>query len=765
MFYSYDLSFDRASSLVHGLALTATNIEASAAGTRKNGSPLILATTESQFICGATNPFSSDFSSDFGGGAGYVVFTVNKFLRSSGTQTAFLTEPPTKFNIFTKAALTTSSEVAHIAVLHLAAALLRVLSSEATGLVLARPWHVIVAAKDPSAVRVVKAISKVAFHALDSEASSIGRALGHTLGAVSTQALQTLFKVVDMQHTASSQGAQILFKVASKIQSVASGEAVSSTRSFGKLLVWVIAEIPSVARGLPWHINAVSGEAPRLSFGGGNLFARAFGVLFGEGVAMLRGQAMLRGLSDPNVAGLTRAPGRVSTVADAEAAGLLKQTDVLRGTLDGQAMASRRQPGVVRGVLAPSFQAMQAAGAHFAGALATTGAQIAGLFTQHIIGRSLSILRTQSSSVSLSSVRTLLRSISVASSQSGRIVRGISTSVAALSGAAQALARAPGRLLGVAASSVAFLITVGLHFFLAKVVSPEVVSQRASFSATKGTTSPEEAAVARLRGKFLSAVGASVANLLRGLAAHIAAIGAQAISLTNAIRKIAFNIIWPEVLSALKGVSKAPATASPEATASVTRKGSNLGTAINAQVSALRRMTSKFLLAFISQALGIGGRGGSKVLRTTSSNIAAMFRSRGVVISTSQGQSVANVVYYHFFVAPWAYQQTSLLPPFGGPAEPPSFGPIDPADQTIFGFDWTSRAYPNDTIMSALVTCVPPFLPFLAGSLFINGNLVEVTVPPFPEPILPTIYSLRCTATFSSGRVSSFSIPVPVRTL
>jgi hypothetical protein len=134
-------------------------------------------------------------------------------------------------------------------------------------------------------------------------------------------------------------------------------------------------------------------------------------------------------------------------------------------------------------------------------------------------------------------------------------------------------------------------------------------------------------------------------------------------------------------------------------------------------------------------------------------------------------------------VATWAYQQTSLLPPSGGPAEPPSFGPIDPADQTIFAFDWSSRAYPNDAILSAVVTSVPSGLSFLTTP-FISGTLVEITVLPlYPlSPFnsdysseygggsskvvqLPATFSLRCTATFASGRVSSFSIPVPVRTL
>ena len=133
-------------------------------------------------------------------------------------------------------------------------------------------------------------------------------------------------------------------------------------------------------------------------------------------------------------------------------------------------------------------------------------------------------------------------------------------------------------------------------------------------------------------------------------------------------------------------------------------------------------------------------------------------------LGASQALVARVVTWYHLFVAPWAYQQTTLLPPSGGPAEPPSFGAIDPSDETTFAFDWSSRAYANDPIVAAAVVSVPPGMTFF-GPTFTTGSLVEVTVLPFSPPMVPATYQLRCTCTFASGRRSSFSIPVPIRNL
>lgn len=786
MFYTYDLSFDRTSSLSFSKALSASSSGTSAAVPRKNGVLLTVGATNPQIISGiiaSLNPFSPDFSIDFGssrgpfasdfsadfgsppvGIDGYVIVTVNKFIKVSAAQVSFLTEPPTHFHLNSQTAPAISSQIARLSTSHTGALLLAVLAGESLGLRVARPWHIIVAAQNPSTIRVIKAIVKVAFHTIDNEVSLVARALGHIVGTLSTQALQTLYRVTNKQHALSSQAAQVLSKVAGRIFSTASGQVALSRRSYGRALTWINAEVVLVARGQRWHVSVAAGGVPRLSFGGGNLFARAFGALSSEAVALQRGQAALRGLLESNAARIARAPGKVAASTDAEVSGLLKQPGSLHAAAHGQAVTSKRQSGLVRAVANASTLALRTAASHLGALSAAINAQVTALFTQRTVGRSLLLQRAQSGFVSVSSVRTLLRSISAGSPQAISLIRGMAKSTSVLSVEAAALVRSTGKLLAAGSASLSSVIFLGVHFFIAGTASPEVVAQRASHSALKGTTSPEVAAVARRRGAFISAVNANVANVRSRLAKLVGLVQQQIASLTNAISR-ALAVISQEIAVAIKGASKAPAAVSPESAASITRKGSNLGTISSIQVSALRRLTNKLLLALAPQVLSGGGRGGTKILRATSTNIAAMFRPRGVAVRTSQGQAAANAVYYHFFVAPWAYQQAALLPPAGGPAEPPSFGPIDPADQTIFAFDWTSRAYPNDRIMSAVVTCVPPYLPFLPGSLFISGNLVEITVPPFPEPVMPTVYSLRCTSTFASGRVSSFSIPVPVRTL
>lgn len=781
MFYTYGLSFERASSLSYSVALTVAHSEALQVGTRRNGVVLTLSAIVRQALSGQPSPWSSDFSSDFGSGLpNQILFSVGKNLRASIGQTGFLLEPPTRFHVNSQAAPATSSQLSHLSLRQLAGPILSVISSQTIALILARPWHTVLAAKTPS-IGALQRLTSILLSAggnpfapdfaIDfgppplQQMASVTFRLVHTYIVQSGESTALLRREGLFRRATAAEATNTVKTIGKTHITARDSQAAATPRTPGKPISAIITEVVALVRMVPSRISLASAETAGLSFGGGNLFARAVAALSGEVAALQRGQAALRGLAEANTARLGRSPGKASPATEAQANSLLKQPGLQRGASDGQAAASKRQPGLVRGVLAQSIQVLQTAGAHFAAAISVAAAQVAALMPLRTFAQPLALLRVQSSSVSLSSVRSLLRSIGVTSAQVGRVARGVSRSAAVLSGATLGLASGIGKVLALASASIASLLSLARHLFIGSVTSPEIVAQRASFSSRRGIASLQTVSVTRRRGVFLAALSADVASLQTRLSTLILTITRQVISLTNTINKAAFSIVWPEVVSALKGVSKTPATTSPEAAASVTRKGSSLGTVSSAQVATLRRLTAKFLLAFSPQALGAGGRGGSKVLRTATTNIAAMFRPRSVAVRTSQGQAATNVVYYHFFVAPWAYQQTSLLPPSGGPAEPPSFGPIDPADQTIFGFDWTSRAYPNDAIMSAVVTCVPPYLPFLAGSLFISGNLVEVTVPPFPEPVLPTIYSLRCTATFASGRVSSFSIPVPVRTL
>lgn len=759
MFYSYNLSFDQASSLSYTVALTVSNRETSAASTRKNGTLVPLATSEPQ------NVLRKVFVGKFTGIANIQVLAITKFKFFHGAQIVS----------------GVTSETAHATTKHIGSQSLSVISAEVVRLVLARPSHIIQAVSHLqfSKVRRLTSIAlRVAYAGgpfsgeFSSEFGAPGSpqvvALGHSLArlinAVSTQAVATPSRSTGLLRASPLLMAPALNKAAHKILSMASGESGSFSRSFGKVLSWINAEISFVARRIPWRISLASSEAPHLSFGGGNQFARAFSLLSGEGVSLLRGQAVLRGMPSPNMAAVGKSPSKTSASTGSEATGLLKRPGVLRGAVDGQAILSTRQPGFIKAVAAPSFQALQTAASHLGLLYAAVSGQFTLLFTQRVVGRSFSIQRAQSSVVSISALRTLLRSISATLSQTARVARSMARSVSTITAAAQAVARSTGKLVGIGSAGFAALLTLVSHLFAGIVTSPEVAAIRASHAALKGVASQEAVAVVRRRGAFLAAISGDVAGSVHlGLTKMALLLQGQLPSLTSAV-STSLALVWHGVVSAIKGTSKSPATISPEHASAITRFGSTLGTSINAQVAALRKLTNKLTLTITPQTTS-GGRGGGSVFRVAMSNVAAVFRPRGLLVKTSQNQATVNVVYYHFFVAPWAYQQTTLLPPFGGPAEPPSFGPIDPADQTIFGFDWTSRAYPNDPILSAVVTCVPPGLPFLPGSVYINGTLIEVTVSPMSEPVLPTIFSLRCTASFASGRISSFSIPVPVRTL
>lgn len=211
-----------------------------------------------------------------------------------------------------------------------------------------------------------------------------------------------------------------------------------------------------------------------------------------------------------------------------------------------------------------------------------------------------------------------------------------------------------------------------------------------------------------------------------------------------------------------RGDSVSRSTPSTQAAAIAQQRGKVLSLAA-AAVTSLGRLTNKALTLLTPQTAALP-RSETRVLGAASPSLVAMSRPRGTVLRAVQGQIVAVATWYWLFVADWAYQQTTLLPPTDGPAEPPAFGPIDPADRTTFAFNWASRGDPNDPIVSAQVVSVPPGLNFF-GPAFVSGALVEAIVVPSVPPRLPATYALRCSATFASGRRSSFSIPVPVRTL
>jgi hypothetical protein len=193
------------------------------------------------------------------------------------------------------------------------------------------------------------------------------------------------------------------------------------------------------------------------------------------------------------------------------------------------------------------------------------------------------------------------------------------------------------------------------------------------------------------------------------------------------------------------------------------RRATILALVLQPLVVALQRATSK-QLGVTSAQQPVAGHVDFKIIATSQRNVATVAVPKAVRLGTALALKARVVSWFHLFVPDLAYQQTTLLPPGGVPAEPPSFGAIDPSDQTTFAFDWSARAAFNDPIISATVVSIPKGMTFL-GPVFTGGTLVEVTALPFTPPKIPATYSLRCTCVFASGRRSSFSIPVPIRRL
>lgn len=366
--------------------------------------------------------------------------------------------------------------------------------------------------------------------------------------------------------------------------------------------------------------------------------------------------------------------------------------------------------------------------------------------------------------------------------------------------------RTAGKVLGLASVVVAAARNqIGMARRVIQPALQQVLLGGAGFFRTFSATSSEVAAIFRIRARYQplavaqseassmvksalrtifqasSVAQASVASSVRGasrsFSTGMAALQSMARSmsvhlptilprnfaaLTRLVGLRNYSITSPEAVASSRGAALARSVAEVAAVRLTHQRGLGLS-AINAQVGFLYRLTSKIIR--LAQTMVVAsGRINSKILHAITPNVASHTAPFGFVFRTIQGQVAQIVEWYHLFVPDWAYQQTVLLPPDGGPAEPPAFGPIDPFDRTTFAFDWSSRADNDDPITSASVVSVPSGMNFI-GPVFVNGTLVEVTAGPFTPPSLPAVYTLRCTAIFTSGRRNTFSIPVPVRML
>lgn len=343
-------------------------------------------------------------------------------------------------------------------------------------------------------------------------------------------------------------------------------------------------------------------------------------------------------------------------------------------------------------------------------------------------------------------VRQIAAASSVAVQTAGSHLPAVLHAVQAQAAATQRLLTHSTQLSAQAVQASAAAMSLMLSFFRTATASlgQAAVVGRA-IARSRGTAAPSAQALVRLAGRAFSLASPSA------VLAVLQRLGLRQLAAAS-----------PNAAALIRAQSLMRAMASPQATAAVTQRG-KLISVLSAASQGLARLTSKLMLSISVQAAA-SGRIDSKIVGTTSPSLATLARPHGLILRAAQTQAVKLVTWYWLYVAEWAYQQTTLLPPGGGLAEPPSFGPIDPADRTTFAFNWASRGDPNDAIVSATVTSLPPGLTFF-GPAFISGALVEVIVVPSIPPQRPTTYNLRCSATFASGRRSSFSIPVPVRAL
>jgi hypothetical protein len=417
------------------------------------------------------------------------------------------------------------------------------------------------------------------------------------------------------------------------------------------------------------------------------------------------------------------------------------------------------------------------------------------------------------------------RAMTVASGYSATVRRGLSarrgaasTSAAGVvyipgraphvaSPEAAGLVRTPGRVIGVASAGGAALRRLfgtqklvaqaqqaaefgpGLRRVVVGATSPEAASSanrifrwRLLAVAQSGATVVAFHATVSLP-KALSVAQVQVLSIARANRRSLGVAATMAVAYVRRISRGGTGVAAQSAVSARLTTGKplsAGASAQSVAFATI-RIVSSIRSAVSAQVVSLRPSLSRVRNVTSPSALAVRrgvnkqpritttqsfvvGKGMTRVYRVSVAQSSSVATPHGRILGTVLGQVVAIKTWFHLFVPAWLQQQTTLLPPAGGPAEPPSFSAVDPADQTTFAFDWSGRIGPNDPIVDASVVSIPSGLTYF-GPPFVQGTLVQITVQPFSPLQLPVTYRLRCTVTTQSGRRSSFSIPLPVRRL
>lgn len=636
----------------------------------------------------------------------HLTIGIGKVLSAVNAQIISLTR--LKFGLRFVAANVLASQAAALSKRYLSSIALGASSSAVAFLYFPRLAHAVVAASQANSARLTR-LSGHAISRIQPAVVSLTKSVGRLNAATSL-----LPQIVSIARSAgiirgaawtnAAQSVKTVSKIASAfLQPIAS----TPSRVIGHLITLTSGSVIQTLRAFPIRLIAVSSQAPRLIFGPG-VYVRSFGAVESQAQAVSRGIFASRSLQTVGQAGLIKSPARPLGAAASSVAALSRATARLAGLAGPNVASAVRMIGLIRRLAAASVVATQTAGLHLPAALSAIQTQAASTQRSLVHTLQVAVQGFQASAAALSFGLSFSRTRATGQGQSAAFVKSPARLIAAASGSTQSSVRFAAKLLSVtAASAVALAVRrSGFYLFATVASAASLVVQRSGFR--------------------LYVVATTMAVALSRSEALIRAI------------------------------------VSPQTTTVTQARGKVLSLA-SAALPSIRLATNK-LLAVLGFQIAASGRIDAKIIGTTSTNQARMSRPRGIVLQTFQAQVIVVATWYWLFVADWAYQQTTLLPPGGGLAEPPSFGPIDPADRTTFAFNWSSRGDPNDPLVSATVVSVPPGLTFF-GPAFISGSLVEAIVVPSVPPQRPATYNLRCSATFASGRRSSFSIPVPVRTL
>lgn len=763
MFYSYDLSIERQSSATTALALSTASSAHAAATTRSGPSTLHLSATS----LGHASPVKK---------------TTGKLLAVSGSR-GFSSGFGSGFGLFGSPSITTLTAArsgGNLVALSVAAA-------SAAHAVARRSRFVALFVASPSVVvALVPQLGHAVLAVAQSATTGLGRRVSKSTAATHSVVAGVIRSFLRQPSTTSTSSSGLL-KLTGLLRSVASIGLASSTavpsgtlhsflvsrqslapRSIGRGITVASAEASRVSRSFPSRLNGVIAGVGRLVRSA--VYSRTLAAASAQAASERRGLASFRIAVSPTRAGALKGISLLRGLSTAVPAGASRSAGKLQNAAANEVTALQRSTGKPVPLRAFSSVRLQSASFRFVAALSSALVQAASVVTHmaHNIAKSAATAQSMAASLSVITVRLLLLNSSNAQFLRTRH-RLIMTALSAVAPSAQALSRLAGKVLGTASVSPSVVQVTTQHALLRAVATISAVFSIASRARVLPTAQAQVAAERTLRGKVLGAISTSGAFTIKALFQAISVRGLQSINVGRAIGRMS-AAATTEAAASARGLFRSFSAVSTEAAKTRAGRGFAVGS-ITGSASSLRRLTAKGASAFLRQITN-AGRVDSKTVHATTPAATSSIASRGVIMRAVQQLISQAKAWYYLFVAEWAYQQTVLLPAGGGVAQPPSFGPIDPQDATFLAFDWSSRANPGDAIISAAVTSDPPGLVFGPQPILISGTLVRVTVAPVASIIgfsgidgVPPSFSLRCSAVFASGRVSNFSVALPIRTL